>query len=244
MYAQNDQDSTSAVTPSLPGNQSRAAACTRDSNHSGPVAPAVGGTRLLMPRWLAGWSRVAGVALVAAGWAATFAAIIAGRHLGHGAAVQIIFAATVIIWAMGETLLSPAAPVIIDDQAPPGAGRHNRLGTVALVTGCLLGPSAGGAALGADWATSLLTSLAVACVVASIAAHRLGRPLAPGASRVPVAGAPSAADDARSRLKGSEMSIIAAVRRRPAGSCRTGQLPPAERVRVRGSQMEVDHVRP
>ena len=40
MYAQDDQDSTSAVTPRLPGNQSRAAACTRDSNHSGPAARA------------------------------------------------------------------------------------------------------------------------------------------------------------------------------------------------------------
>ena len=61
--------------------------------------------------------------------------------------MQIIFAATMITWAMGETLLSPAAPVIIDERARPGAGRYNRLGTVALVTGCLLGPSAGGAAL-------------------------------------------------------------------------------------------------
>ncbi len=244
MYAQDDQHSTSAVTPRLPGNQSRAAACTRDSSHSGPAARAVGGTRLLMLRWLAGRRRVTGVALVAAGWAATFAAVIAGHHLGRGAAVQIIFAATMITWAMGETLLSPGVPVIIDERARPGAGRYNRLGTVALVTGCLLGPSAGGAALGADWATSLLSSLAVACAVASIAAHRLGRQLVPGASRVPVAGAPAAADDVASRLKGSEMSIIAAIRRRPAGSRSTGQQPPAERVRVRGSQMEVDHVQP
>ena len=211
------------MTPSLPDNQSRAAACTGDSNHSAPVARAVGGTRLLMLGWLAGRPRVTGVGLVAAGWAATFAAVIAGHHLDRGAAVQIIFAATMITWAMGETLLCPAVPVIIDERAPPGAGRYSRLGTVALVAGCLLGPSAGGAALGADWATSLLSSLAGACAVASIAAHRLGRQLVPGASRVPVAGAPPAAEDVASRLKGSEMSIIAAIRHRPAGSRRTGQ---------------------
>jgi hypothetical protein len=225
MHTKKDQDSTSAVTPSLPGHHSRAAACARDAGHSEPVARAVGGWLLM--RWLAGRPRVTGVALVAAGWTATFTAVIAGRHLGRGAAVQIIFAATMVTWVMGETLLGKAVPVIINERALsgeralPGAGRYHKLGMVALVTGCLLGPLAAGAALGTDWATSLLTSLAVACAAASIAAHRLGRHLAPGASRVPVA----------------------AIRRRPAESCRTGQLPAVERVRVRG-QLEVDHVQP
>jgi hypothetical protein len=78
--------------------------------------------------------------------------------------------------AMAETLLSSARPVIIEDRAPAGAAGHfNRLGAAALVIGCLLGPPAGGAALGAGWGTSVLTALAVACALASLAAHRLGR---------------------------------------------------------------------
>jgi hypothetical protein len=198
MHAQKDQGSTSAVTPSLPGHHSRAAA------------------------WLASRPRVTGVVLAAAGWAATFAAVMAGRHLGRGAALQIIIAAIMITFATAESLLSPASPVIIDDRAPLAAARrYHRLGTIALIIGCLLGPSVGGAALGADRITSLLTSLAVACAVASVAAHRLGRHLAPSASRVSVA-----------------------IRRRPAGPYRTGHMLPAERARVRGSQLEVDHVQP
>jgi uncharacterized protein (DUF2336 family) len=90
-----------------------------------------------------------------------------------------------------------------------------------LVTGCILGPPVVGAALGADWGTTLLTTLAVACAVASIAAHRLDRQLAPGASRLPVAHAHPAADNPTSRLEGSEMPIIAAI-----------------------SQTEADHVQP
>ena len=52
MYAHKDQDSTSTLTPSLPSNQSRAAAFARDSRHSGQVARAVRGAQLLKPRWL------------------------------------------------------------------------------------------------------------------------------------------------------------------------------------------------
>ena len=239
MYTQQDLDRTAAVTANLPGYHSRAAAPGLDSAHSGHVgaaapgldsahsghvgaaapgldsahsghvgaaapgldsahsgpARAVRGARLLMLRWLAGRRRVTGLALATAGWAATLAAVVVSGHLGRGAAAQIAFAAIMISSAMSETLLSPARPVVIADRASPAAaGRSSRLGTVALVTGCLLVPPACGAALGVGWATSLLPSLAVACAVASIAAHRLGRP--------------------------------------------------AEQARVRGSQVEMDHVRP
>jgi hypothetical protein len=144
---------------------------------SGPVtqpARAVGGAQQLTLRWLAGRRRIIAVALAAAGWVATFTAVIADSgHLGHVAAAQIGFSATTIIFAMGQALLSPARPVITDDRARPGAsGGHKRPGTSAFAIGCLLALLAGGAALGADWRTSLLTTLAVACAFASMAAQR------------------------------------------------------------------------
>jgi hypothetical protein len=200
MDIRKDQGSTPAMTVSLLSNDCRVASCALDFEYSGGVARAVGGAQLLMRRRLAGRRRVTGMALAAAGWAATFAAVIAGSHPGRGAAMQIVFAAVMITCAMGETLLSPALPGSIDDQAPPGAAdRGKRLGTVAFVTGCLLGPPAGGAVLGADWGTSLLTALAVACAVASMAAHRLSRRQPPGASGIPAVDAHPAADDAISR---------------------------------------------
>jgi hypothetical protein len=124
---------------------------------------------------LADRRRVTALALAAAGWAATLAAVIADRHLGRGAVVQIVFAVTMITFATAEALLYAAPPVIIEDRISPArAARSKRLGIVALVTGCMLGPAAVGAALGADWGTSLLTTLAVACAIASIAG-RLAR---------------------------------------------------------------------
>jgi hypothetical protein len=134
----------------------------------------MGSVRLPLLRWLAVWRRVMSVAFAVAGWTATFAAAIASSgHLGRTGAAQIGFAATMVIFAMGEALFSPAVPVIIDGRAAPGAAGHRkRLGAFALVCGCILGVAAGGVALGAGWATTLLTTLAVACAVASIAARR------------------------------------------------------------------------
>jgi hypothetical protein len=145
-----------------------------------------------------GRPRVTGAVLAAVGWAAAFAAEVVGSHLGRGtaaqiafAATQIAFAATMITVATIETVISSAVTVIIDYRVPPGAVPHKRLGAVALITVCLLGPAAVGAALGADWHASLLTTLAVACALASIVVHRVGRQPAPGASRIPVTGARS-----------------------------------------------------
>lgn len=139
MYAHKDQDSTSALTPSLPGNQSRAAAFARDSRHSGQVARAVRGAPLLGPRWL-----------VAHPTADDATSRLRGREMSIMAAIR-------------QTT----------------AGRGGR------------------------------------CV--STSAERVG----PGPG------------DAGSTPG-----------RRPAESCRTEQLPPATQVRVRGSQIEVDRVQP
>ena len=84
MFAQQDQDYIPAVTPSLPGDQPRAAARRR--------------------------RRAAGAALAASAWAATLAAALFGGHPGHGATAQIAFAAIMATFAMGETLFSPASP--------------------------------------------------------------------------------------------------------------------------------------
>jgi hypothetical protein len=183
-YAQDDPDRTSAVTPRLLSTHSPARA--PESQRCAQAARTAKSAQLPMPRWLADRPRVTGLTLVAAGWAATVAAVMVGSQLGRGAAALVIFAATMSTAALGQTLLSPARPVIIDDQAPSGvSGRYHRPGTLALVTGCILGPLVGGAALGADWATTLLTTLAVTCAVVGIAARRLGRQLVPGAGRIP-----------------------------------------------------------
>jgi hypothetical protein len=162
MLTQQDQANTCAVTPSVThrGSPDIAHAVQRPAARSAVLAAR---------------QRTAGAALAAAAWAATWA-VIAGGHLGRGAAVEIAFAASMGTLALGETLLSPPPPEAVTDPAPSGsADRYNRLGILAFTVGLLLGSAAGGAALGADWRTSLITSFALACAAASIALRRRGR---------------------------------------------------------------------
>jgi MFS family permease len=140
---------------------------------------------LFVLRWLAGRRRTTGAALAAVAWAVTWTVVIIGGHLGGGVTAELTFAAAMVIFALGETLLSPTLPAIINDLAPPGAaGRYNGLGALAFTTGFLLGPALGGAALGKGWGTGLFAVLVLSCVLASAAAFRLGRRLPRSANQV------------------------------------------------------------
>jgi MFS family permease len=144
--------------------------------------------QLFVLRWLGGHRRTTGVALAAAAWAATWAVVIIGGHLGGGAAAETAFVAAMVIFALGESLLSPTLPAIINDLAPPeAAGRYNGLGALAFTTGFLLGPASGGLALGAGWGTGLFAVMLLACVLAAAAAVRLGRHLPASANQITAA---------------------------------------------------------
>ena len=77
--------------------------------------------QLPMLRWLAGRRRTTCVALAATAWAACWAVVIIGGHLGGGSAAEAAFIAAMVVFALGETLFSPTLPAIINDLAPPEA---------------------------------------------------------------------------------------------------------------------------
>jgi len=142
--------------------------------------------QLFVLRRLAGHRRTTATALAATAWAASWAVVIAGGRLGGGAAAEAAFVIAMIIFAVGETLLSPTLPAIINDLAPPeAAGRYNGLGTLAFTTGFLVGPVAGAAALGAGWGGGLFATATLACLAAAGIALRLGRHLPPGTNQIP-----------------------------------------------------------
>lgn len=140
--------------------------------------------QLVVLRWLAGRRRTTGVALAATAWAASWAVVIVGGHLGGGVAAEAAFVTAMVIFAVGETLFSPTLPAVINDLAPPeAAGRYNGLGVLAFTTGFLLGPVGGTEVLG-RWGTGLFTVLTLACLSAAVAALGLGRRLAPDVNRI------------------------------------------------------------
>jgi MFS family permease len=136
-------------------------------------------------RWLAGRRRTTSVALAATAWAACWAVVVIGGHLGSGLAAEAAFVVAMAVFALGETLFSPTLPAIINDLAPPeAAGRYNGLGVLAFTTGFLLGPTAGTAALPSGGV--LFTVLIAACLGAAAMALRLGQRLGPDLNTIEV----------------------------------------------------------
>ena len=147
--------------------------------------------QLFVLRRLAGHRRTTAVALAAVAWGACWAVVITGGRLS-GSAAEAAFVTAMVIFAVGETLLSPTLPAIINDLAPPqAAGRYNGLGTLAFSVGFLLGPAAGTAALGAGWGPGLFTVMVLACLIAAGAALRVGRHLPPHANQIPAPATPT-----------------------------------------------------
>jgi hypothetical protein len=143
------------------------------------------GAQLFILRRLANHRRTTAAAMAAAAWAVSWAVAVAAGYLGGGAAATIAFIAVMVIFAIGECLLSPTLPAIINDLAPPGlAGRYNGLGTLGFTTGFLLGPVIGGAALGAGWGTGLFVTLAATCAIAGAGALRLACHLPAAANHI------------------------------------------------------------
>jgi MFS family permease len=151
---------------------------------------AVVGAQLFVLRRLAGHRRTTAVALAAVTWAVTWAVVILAGQLGSGAPAELAFLVAMVVFALGETLLAPTLPAVVNDLAPPElVGRYNGLGVLAFTTGFLLGPALGAAALGAGWGRGLFILLVVACLGGAGTALRLGRHLPATANHIP---APSA----------------------------------------------------
>jgi MFS family permease len=148
--------------------------------------------QLVVLRLLAGRRRTTGAALAATAWAVCWAVVVVAGHLGRGAAAEAAFVVAMAVFAVGETLLSPTLPAIVNDLAPPqAAGRYNGLGTLAFTVGFLVGPAVGTAALGAGWGSGLFTALVLTSLIAAVVALRLARHLPPAANRVAAAPGPA-----------------------------------------------------
>jgi MFS family permease len=145
--------------------------------------------QLFVLKLLAGRKRTTGIMLATTFWAGAWAVTLAAGRLGGGRAATLAFAAAMVIFAAGETLLSPTVTPIVNDLAPDALrGRYNAVSTLAWTTGFILGPAIGGLALNAGRPEALFGSLVAACGMAVLGAHALDRYLPTSAN---VVGAPT-----------------------------------------------------
>ena len=110
-------------------------------------------------------------------WALCWAVTLAAGALDAGWA-QAGFLMAMVVFAFGETLLSPTIPAIVNDLAPDKLrGRYNAVYTLAWSTGSIIGPAVAGVFLGARLATLFFSCLIALCVGAGLFGLSLRRRL-------------------------------------------------------------------
>ena len=135
--------------------------------------------QLFVLRWMQGRRRTTGVVLVCGFWAAAWAVTIMAGGMGGGSLAVAAFAGALVVFAFGETLLTPTLLPMVNDFVPDELrGRYNGVYTLAWTTGFMLGPALAGVALAAGRPVTFLAVLIAGCGVASLMAWRL-RPRLP-----------------------------------------------------------------
>jgi MFS family permease len=116
-------------------------------------------------------------------WAITY---VAGQAWA-GAAALIAFGVAMFVFGIGETLLAPTIPALVNDLAPDEArGRYNGANTVAWTVGFIMGPILSATLLDAGLAGVLVVVLLAGCAAAAVLALRLEERLGAAVNLVPV----------------------------------------------------------
>jgi MFS family permease len=141
------------------------------------------GAQLFVLRWLEGRSRSRALALVgvifATSWLVLGAAGVAGQSSLPALAIAGVVSCAVI-FAMGETLLSPIMPAITNALATDDLrGRYNAVGSMIWGVSGIIGPIAAGPLIGAGRAALWVVLVVTGCLGASVLAWGLHRQLTP-----------------------------------------------------------------
>jgi len=138
--------------------------------------------QLVVLRLLGGVRRTRALAMLCLLWGASWLIVVAG---GLTQSV-ILFVAAGVVFALGETLLGPTVPALVNDIAAEAVrGRYNGASTLAYTTGFATGPLLAGFALGRGLVMPLVLGLVVVCLGCALCALRLESRLPRAVNTVP-----------------------------------------------------------
>lgn len=145
--------------------------------------------QLPVARALRGRSRPRAIAVACVIFAAAWLVVLSARSAGSPALAAAALVAGAAAFGVGETLVSPSLPVIVNDLAPPGLlGRYNATFGLSWQAGPVVGAPIAGAALDAGAGTALWIGLAAACAAGAPLVLALGRRLPGHVVRGPALG--------------------------------------------------------
>lgn len=141
-------------------------------------------SQLVILKRVEGLRRTRAIVVLCLAWAACWLVTVVSGLFDGGAAIAG-FIMAMVLFAFGETLLSPTIPAIVNDLAPDALrGRYNAMYSLSWNAGTIVGPALAGIFLGAGLSVFFFLGLIVACGFAAAMAISLERHLPDQANRI------------------------------------------------------------
>jgi MFS family permease len=135
--------------------------------------------QLVTLRLIRAWRHTRATALGAGIFAGAWLVVLLAGSVGTAVAATCLVGA-LAVFAVGETLVAPSLPAIVNDLAPDELrGRYNAVFTLSWQLGPVIGPALAGVALGRGAGGTFFAALAAACLLAAAFSLRLERVVAP-----------------------------------------------------------------
>lgn len=141
--------------------------------------------QLVVLKAMRGRRRTRGLVAICLLWAVAWTLALAVGQMGPGIGKNVGFALVMVVFGLGECLVSPTVPAIVNDLAPESLrGRYNAAYSFTFSAGHIAGPALAGLFLGAGLGDQLFAVLAAACVAATLLVRRLERDLPDAANGI------------------------------------------------------------
>jgi MFS family permease len=143
--------------------------------------------QLVVLQRIEGHRRTRLLMLMSGVWAASWSLMGLAGLVPASLAGAVLLAASMGVFALGETLLSPVAPAITNDLAPDHLrGRYNAVNTAVFQAAAVVGPVVAGALLGRHQPAVFVCVLLAGCAAMVVLLLRVERVISPRANGVTV----------------------------------------------------------
>lgn len=141
--------------------------------------------QLVVLKVMRGKRRTRGLMAICVLWAAAWSLALLVGQLDAGLGKNAGFALVMVVFGLGECMVSPTAPALVNDLAPDALrGRYNAAYSFTFSVGHIVGPAVAGVLLGAGLGDELFVVLPVACLAGLLLVRNLERNIPDSVNRV------------------------------------------------------------
>jgi MFS family permease len=144
--------------------------------------------QLVVLRRIEGRRRTRVISVMAVIWASAWSLLGMSGLVPGTLGATLLVAACASVFALGETLMQPTIPALVNDLAPDHLrGRYNALSAGAFSLAAIIAPAVAGWLIGHSWGSAYIVMLVAGCAATIWVAFGLERRLPAGVNGVPAA---------------------------------------------------------